>query len=66
MTNAAHQQIATIVAEPTWAQWASQLAPIIAIDSIIACLDVGQPAPEHLSRGIRQAIHGIVTAAQHA
>ncbi|HEU4543572.1 MAG TPA: TetR/AcrR family transcriptional regulator [Jiangellaceae bacterium] len=66
MSKAAHQQIAAIVTDPTWAQWASQLAPVIAIESIIAWLDVGQPAPEQLGHGIRQAIHAVVTAAQHA
>jgi hypothetical protein len=64
MTKAAHRQIAAVVADPTWAQWASQLAPVIALESIIAWLDAGRPDPEHVSRGIRQAIQGIVTAAQ--
>jgi hypothetical protein len=40
------------------------LAPVIALESIIAWLDAGRPDPEHVSRGIRQAIQGIVTAAQ--
>jgi hypothetical protein len=66
MTTAAHQQITAIVSDPTWAQWASQLASVIAIESIIAWLDVGKPYPEHLGHGIRQAINGIITAAQHA
>jgi AcrR family transcriptional regulator len=66
MTKAADRQIAAIVADPTWAHWASQLAPAIAIESIIAWLDVGKPNPEHLSHGIRQAIRGIITAAQRA
>jgi AcrR family transcriptional regulator len=65
MTKAAHRQIAVLVSDTTWAQWASQLAPVIAIESIIAWLDVGRPDPEQVSHGIRQAIHGIVTAAQH-
>jgi hypothetical protein len=66
MTRAAHQQIATIVTNPTWARWAAQLAPVIAIESIIAWLDVGQPNPDQLGHGIRQAIHGLITAAQRA
>jgi hypothetical protein len=66
MTKAAHRQIAVLVSDPTWAQWASQLAPVIAIESIIAWLDVGKPDPEQVSHGILQAIDGIVTAAQHA
>jgi AcrR family transcriptional regulator len=66
MTMAADRQIAAIVADPTWAHWASQLAPAIAIESIIAWLDVGKPNPEHLSHGVREAIRGIITAAQGA
>lgn len=64
MTRAAHQQIADIVPDPAWARWASSLAPVIAIESIIAWLDAGTPDPTRLSVGIRQAIHGIVTAAR--
>ncbi|HEU0041332.1 MAG TPA: hypothetical protein VFQ15_03170, partial [Jiangellaceae bacterium] len=66
MTKAAHRQIAAVVPDPSWAQWTSQLAPVIAIESILAWLDVGRPDPTHVSHGIRQAIHGIVTAAQQA
>jgi AcrR family transcriptional regulator len=66
MTNAAYRQISTVVSDLTWAHWASQLAPVIAIESIIAWLDAGEPDPKHLSIGIRQAIHGIITAAQRA
>src|SRR5690606_31866077 len=36
MTEAAHQQIAALVDAPTWARWASRLAPVVAVEAIIA------------------------------
>ncbi|HEX5994306.1 MAG TPA: TetR family transcriptional regulator [Jiangellales bacterium] len=63
MTEAAHRQIAAVVADPTWARWASQLAPVVAVEAIIAWLDAGQPDPEHAAERIGQAIDAVITAA---
>jgi len=63
MTEAAHQQIAAVVADPTWARWASQLAPVVAVEAIIAWLDAGQPDPEHAADRIGHAIDAVITAA---
>jgi AcrR family transcriptional regulator len=63
MTEAAHSQIATVVADPAWATWASQLAPVIAVEAIIAWLDAGQPDPQRAARHIRQVIDAALAAA---
>lgn len=64
MFSAAHKQISAVVTDPSWARMAAQLAPIVAVESIIAWLDAGQPDPAHTGERIRHIIHGVVSAAQ--
>jgi AcrR family transcriptional regulator len=66
IVTAAHQQIAGLVPDQAWAQWAAQLAPTIAIEAITAWLDVGQPDPRHAGQRIRHAIAAVIQAAQQA
>jgi AcrR family transcriptional regulator len=63
MTDAAHAQIAPMVANPAWARWAAQLAPVVTIEAVIAWLDAGQPDPEHAGERIRQAIDAVIATA---
>ena len=63
ITDAAHRQIAAIVADPAWAKWAAELAPTAAIEAIIAWLDAGQPDPDVAADRVRHVIAGVVTAA---
>lgn len=63
MTEAAHRQIGAIVADRTWARWASQLAPVVAVEAVIAWLDAGQPEPERAADRIGRAIEAVITAA---
>jgi len=63
MIEAAHRQIATVVADPTWARWASQLAPVVAVEATIAWLDAGQPDPDRAAERIGHAINAVITAA---
>jgi len=62
MTEAAHRQIGTVIADPAWASWASQLAPVVTVEAIIAWLDAGQPDPEHAARRIRHVIGAVLAA----
>lgn len=64
MTATARQQIGSIVPNPAWAQWASQLAPMVATESVIAWLDAGQPDPDTVSQRVMRAIGGVIAAAQ--
>jgi hypothetical protein len=45
-------------------EWASQLAPTVAVEAVIAWLDAGQPAPERAATRIRQVLAAIVDAAR--
>jgi hypothetical protein len=46
ITNIAYLQIKDMVQDHAWAQWAVQLAPVVAIEAITAWLDAGQPDPD--------------------
>jgi AcrR family transcriptional regulator len=63
ITEAAHVQISTVVPNEGWARWASQLAPVVAIEAITAWLDAGQPDPAHAADRVRRAVSGVIAAA---
>ena len=63
MTSIAHLQIKSVVKDEAWAQWASHLAPTVAIEAVIAWLNAGQPEPETAAGRIRSAIGGVIGAA---
>jgi AcrR family transcriptional regulator len=51
ITAAAHLQISAVVPDQALARWAAQLAPVVAIEAIIAWLDAGQPDPAQAAPG---------------
>jgi AcrR family transcriptional regulator len=66
MTTVAHKYLAAQIPDPVWAAWAAQLVPTVAIAAVTAWLDAGQPDPDRAADRIREAIYGVITAAQHA
>jgi AcrR family transcriptional regulator len=64
MVATAHRQLARVISDRVWAQWAAQLAPVVAIEAVMAWLDAGQPDPDQAADRIRQALAGIISAAQ--
>lgn len=66
MTTVAHKHLAAEIPNPAWAAWAAQLVPTVAIAGVTAWLDAGQPDPEQAADRIREAIYGVIAAAQHA
>jgi AcrR family transcriptional regulator len=66
ITAVAHLQIAAVVPDQALARWAAQLAPVVAIEAIIAWLDAGQPDPGHAAARVRHAVTGVITAAVSA
>jgi AcrR family transcriptional regulator len=64
MVAVAHRQLARIIPDRAWAQWAAQLAPVVAIEAVMAWLDAGQPGPDQAPDRIRQALAGVINAAQ--
>jgi AcrR family transcriptional regulator len=63
ITAAAFMQISAVVPDEALARWAAQLAPVVAIEAIIAWLDAGQPEPARAATRVRQAVMGVIAAA---
>jgi AcrR family transcriptional regulator len=66
MTTVAHKHLAAEIPNPAWAAWAAQLVPTVAIAGVTAWLDAGEPDPDRAADRIREAIYGVITAAQNA
>ena len=64
MVATARRELARIIPDRTWVQWAAQLAPVVAIEAVMAWLDAGQPDPDQAADRIRQALACVITAAQ--
>jgi AcrR family transcriptional regulator len=63
ITAASYLQISAVVPDAALARWASQLAPVVAIEAIIAWLDAGQPEPSKAAARVRRAVMGVIGAA---
>lgn len=63
ITAAAYLQISAVVPDQALARWAAQLAPVVAIEAIIAWLDADQPDPDSAAARVRQAVMGVIAAA---
>jgi AcrR family transcriptional regulator len=64
MVATARRELARVISDRAWAQWAAQLAPVVAIEAVMAWLDAGQPDPDQAADRIRQALTGVINAAQ--
>jgi AcrR family transcriptional regulator len=64
MVATAHRELAGMILDPTWARWAAQLAPMVAVEAVIAWLDAGQPDRDTAAERIGQVLDGIIHAAQ--
>jgi len=62
-TAAAFSQISALVPNEALARWAAQLAPVVAIEAVIAWLDTGQPGPASAPGRVRLAVMGVIGAA---
>jgi hypothetical protein len=51
MVAVAPRQLARIIPDRTWAKWAAQLAPVVAIEVVIAWLEPANPAPTRPATG---------------
>jgi hypothetical protein len=60
----ARRQVADLIPDPAWMNWASPLAHAVAVEAVIAWLDAGQPAPDRAATRIRQVLAAIVDAAR--
>jgi AcrR family transcriptional regulator len=64
MVRVARRELARMIPDKAWVRWAAQLAPIVAIEAIIAWLDAGQPDPDQAPERVRQALGGVLRAAR--
>jgi len=64
MVATARRELARVIGDRAWVQWAAQLAPVVAIEAVMAWLDAGQPDPDRAADRIRQALAGVIGAAQ--
>jgi AcrR family transcriptional regulator len=64
MITTARRELAKVIGDRAWVPWAAQLAPVVAIEAVTAWLDAGQPDPDQAADRIRQALAGIISAAQ--
>jgi AcrR family transcriptional regulator len=64
MTATARAELGDRVRDRSWAAWAAQLCPTVAIEGIIAWLDAGQPDPQEAAERIRRTVDAVIRAAQ--
>jgi AcrR family transcriptional regulator len=63
ITAASYLQISAVVPDEGLARWAAHLAPVVAIEAIIAWFDAGQPDPAQAAARVRLAVMGVIGAA---
>ncbi|MFF0870169.1 TetR/AcrR family transcriptional regulator [Nonomuraea sp. NPDC003560] len=59
----AHRNLARVIPEGPWLDWAANLIPGFTLEAVIAWLDAGQPDPERAADRISAAVHGVMAAA---
>ena len=64
MVTVARRELAAMIPNPSWVEWAARLAPTVAVEAVMAWLDAGQPDREHAAERIGRALAGIIKAAQ--
>ncbi|MPZ88623.1 MAG: TetR family transcriptional regulator [Nitriliruptorales bacterium] len=64
MVDIAYRHLADVIPDRSWARWAAQLAPTVAIEAITAWLDAGEPDRDQAADRIGQVLAGIIQAAQ--
>jgi AcrR family transcriptional regulator len=62
-TEIARGELATLLPDGPWLQWAAQLIPVVAIEAVIAWLDAGMPDPERAAGRIDRAVDAVIAAA---
>lgn len=63
-TDTAQRNLAPMIPEGPWADWAAHLVPTVAIEAVIAWLDAGRPDPGQAAERVGHAVAGVIQAAQ--
>jgi AcrR family transcriptional regulator len=64
MVTVARRELAAMIPDPSWAEWAARLAPTVAVEAVMAWLDAGQPDRDQAAERIGRALDGMIRAAQ--
>ncbi|TQL91154.1 TetR/AcrR family transcriptional regulator [Pseudonocardia kunmingensis] len=59
----ARRNLAAMIPDGAWLDWAARLIPTLTIEAVIAWLDAGQPDPDRAADRISRAVHGVIDAA---
>ncbi|WP_182881181.1 hypothetical protein [Microbispora sp. H10949] len=59
----AHRNLARVIPEGPWLDWAANLIPGFTLEAVIAWLDAGQPDPGRAADRISAAVPGVMAAA---
>lgn len=57
------KELAAMIPDGPWLDWAVQLVPAVTLEAVIAWLDAGQPDPDRAADRISRIVHGIVDVA---
>ncbi|MEO3805243.1 helix-turn-helix domain-containing protein [Nonomuraea sp. B1E8] len=57
------RNLARVIPEGPWLDWAANLIPAFTLEAVIAWLDAGQPDPDQAANRITAAVHGVMAAA---
>ncbi|MDI2132341.1 TetR/AcrR family transcriptional regulator [Yinghuangia seranimata] len=60
----AGRSLAGVLPPGAWTDWAARLLPGVAVDAVIAWLDLGQPDPEEAADRILRVMNGVLDAAR--
>jgi len=58
------RELAAVVPEGPWLDWAVQLVPTVTLEAVIAWLDAGQPEPDRAADRIALVVHSAIQAAR--
>ncbi|SMD18199.1 transcriptional regulator, TetR family [Lentzea albidocapillata] len=58
------RELAAVIPEGPWLDWAVQIVPTATLESVIAWLDAGQPDPDRAADRIALVVHSAIQAAR--
>ncbi|WP_163505751.1 TetR/AcrR family transcriptional regulator [Fodinicola acaciae] len=60
----ARRELVSWIGDDRWTDWAARLVTVVAVESVIAWLDAGQPDPDTAADRVSKAIGGVIAAAR--
>ncbi|NNH72650.1 TetR/AcrR family transcriptional regulator [Nocardia uniformis] len=63
-TDIAARNVADVIPEGPWRDWAARLLPTLTLEAVIAWLDAGRPDPDRAAERIAHAVHAVIDAAR--